>query len=402
MNSINIDNTVDLFFNLSWKSGSGGHTDCYHAVGVNFWRDFLPEILRDNLAGKQTGDRTAFSLSAGELLAPYDQQKQMSLKNAQFDRSFFGRKNVRPCRGRFYPKGVLTGVPNVFRANVTPFRCGNVDNGHIVADFNHPLADKEIELSVIVGKVTDKSAERGGSSVDWMDLLTQGPGMQARWHDTETDFFSDDPFARTDENADAVFYHKPRLVQHIDETAINIVTSCYGRFLRNDMRVLDLMSSWQTYIPESLVLKELTGLGLNEKELSANRRLTDFRIQDLNQNPLLPFADNHFDAVICNVSVEYLTDPFTVFEEVARVLTPRGYFILTFSDRWFPPKAIRIWQELHDFERVGLVLEYFLTTGKFNDLQTYSVRGLPRPVSDKYFPQLKLADPVYAVWGRKK
>jgi len=48
------------------------------------------------------------------------------------------------------------------------------------------------------------------------------------------------------------------------------------------------------------------------------------------------------------------------------------------------------------------VLEYFLGTGGFKDLQTYSIRGLPRPHDDKYFPELLFSDPVYAVWERKQ
>ena len=34
---------------------------------------------------------------------------------------------------------------------------------------------------------------------------------------------------------------------------------------------------------------------------------------------------------------------------------------MTFSDRWFPTKAIELWSELHPFERMGLVLDYFFT-----------------------------------------
>ena len=41
-------------------------------------------------------------------------------------------------------------------------------------------------------------------------------------------------------------------------------------------------------------------------------------------------------------------------------------------------------------------------TGEFKDLQTYSIRGVPRPHDDKYFPELLFSDPVFAVWGRKK
>jgi SAM-dependent methyltransferase len=99
--------------------------------------------------------------------------------------------------------------------------------------------------------------------------------------------------------------------------------------------------------------------------------------------------------------VEYLTRPHEVFSEVARILKPGGIFIHSFSNRWFPPKAIRIWAELHEFERMGLVLEYFLKSGQYRGLETYSMRGLPRPANDKYSDRLPYADPVYAVWGSK-
>ena len=75
---------------------------------------------------------------------------------------------------------------------------------------------------------------------------------------------------------------------------------------------------------------------------------------------------------------------------------------MTFSNRWFPPKVINIWTQLHDFERMGLVLEYFGLSQCFTDLQTWSVRGLPRPLDDKYADRLASADPLYAVWGRKE
>jgi SAM-dependent methyltransferase len=146
----------------------------------------------------------------------------------------------------------------------------------------------------------------------------------------------------------------------------------------------------------------VAGLGLNELELRKNPALTEFRVHDLNHEPTLDFPDGQFDVVVCTVSVEYLTDPDAVFAEVARVLKPGGHFALTFSNRWFETKAIQIWKELHEFERMGLVLEYFRRSGKFHPLRTYSVRGLMRPSHDKYFGRLRYADPVYAVWGEKQ
>jgi SAM-dependent methyltransferase len=232
-------------------------------------------------------------------------------------------------------------------------------------------------------------------------VLTTGPGMQARWRERQTDYFSPEAFTRDDEKPDAQFFEKPRYVQHIDTTAIEMVKNTYGRFLNDNMQVLDLMSSWQSHVPANLSLKSLVGLGLNERELKKNSRLSETVVQDLNVNSRLPFESNSFDAVICTVSVEYLVNPLVIFEEVSRVLRSDGYFIATFSNRWFPTKAIKIWTELHEFERMGMVLEYFIRSGGFKNLQTYSLRGLPRPHDDKYYPDLRYSDPIYAVWGQK-
>jgi SAM-dependent methyltransferase len=161
------------------------------------------------------------------------------------------------------------------------------------------------------------------------------------------------------------------------------------------------MSSWQSHMPANLKLRRLVGLGLNAIELKKNPDLTQFVVRDLNETPQLPFDNNTFDAIVNTVSVEYLTRPLAIFKEASRVLRPGGFFIVTFSNRWFPTKSVKIWTELHEFERMGLVLEFFLRAGDFEDLQTYSIRGLPRPHHDRYFPDLLFSDPVYAVWGRK-
>jgi hypothetical protein len=63
--------------------------------------------------------------------------------------------------------------------------------------------------------------------------------------------------------------------------------------------------------------------------------------------------------------------------------------------------VIRIWQELHAFERIGLVLEYLRESGCFGRLETWSLRGLPRPQDDQYADRLAESDPVYAVWGTR-
>ena len=399
---IDSDSTVDMVFHLKWKSDGVAHTDGYQASRINIWRDYIPPSLLEEINGKQAGERFELQLTSNDFIQEYAKQSLFQIKNKQFDpQSTLGAK-ANPAVGRFYPKGILKSVAGVFRANVQPFRLVHVNNGNMMVDFNHPLAGKEFILSGIVGKVENKATERGGTSVDWMEVLTTGPGMQARWQGQPTDFLSAEALARDDETPDTLFYDKPRLVQHIDDTAIEMIKNTYGRFLKEDMDVLDLMSSWQSHLPEKLNLRRLVGLGLNDLELRKNSCLSEHVVQDLNLSPRLPFESDSFDAVVCTVSVEYLTNPLAIFQEVTRVLRDDGYFIVTFSNRWFPAKAIHIWKELHEFERMGMILEYFISSGGFKNLQTYSFRGLPRPHDDKYFPDLVYSDPVYAVWGQKR
>jgi len=392
MNAINMNSVVDIFFQLRWNSGNAAHNEGYAARGVNLWRDWLPDNVRRSLIGKQPWEKISVDFTPGELFG----KNQMPIK---IHRHRFSKT---PQPGRFYPKGVLDGLPGVFPQNIQPFRCVSLNNGHMQVDLSHPLADHPLNLNMTVGQISSKETERGGSSVDWVGLLTDGPGMQGRWSDTPTDFFSDNPFDRKDNQSDSLFYGPPRLVHHLDQTAREMVTDIYKRFVKEDMQVLDLMSSWVSHLPETVRLRRVSGLGMNRTELEQNDRLTDVHVHDLNTNPTLPDGDASFDLVVCTVSVEYLIHPFAVFKEVGRVLKPGGTFVVVFSNRWFPPKVIRIWEQIHEFERIGLVMEYFLRSGVFSNLETYSMRGLPRPRDDKYANELAFSDPVYAIWGEKQ
>jgi SAM-dependent methyltransferase len=352
--------------------------------------------------GMQGGDDILLSFDSGQAVPAFETRQLMKIKRRQFNADRVGIHQAIPRMGRFYPKGLLTDIRGVFRNNIAPFRCVGINNGHLSVDFNHPLAVKDLHLSTIIGKIELKQIERGGTSIDWMERLTDGPGMQARWRNQTSDYLTDNAFEREDSKADSVFYENPRFTQHLDDTALSMVKNTYNRFLGDGMQVLDLMSSWQSHIPERHRLKRVVGLGLNQSELDRNQQLTESIVQDLNVDPKLPFPDHTFDVVFCTVSVEYLIDPLAVFDEVARVLKSGGYLVVTFSNRWFSTKAIQLWKELHEFERMGLVLEYFMQTRSFEDLHTYSMRGLPRPHEDKYFPEFIYSDPLYAVWGRKQ
>ncbi len=401
MSGIDKGSLATLEFEVTWQSDSGRHQERYLAQNVNFWRDLFPAKLSEALRGAAEGDRIEFSFLPGELIGPFRIEKVFDIKDRQFERRPVNGGRLEPRYGRFYPKGVLKDVPGVYKVNVQPFRCVDVGDQKLSVDFNHPMAGYGAHIAVTVREVRDKRSDKGGRLMDWVETVTDGPGMQVRTNGRPTDFFSRGAFSRNDESKDPVFYEKPRLVHHVDGQARAHMTELYKNLLRPDMAVLDLMSSWRSHLPDSVPLSSVVGLGLNDREMGENQDLTGHVVHDLNDEPRLSFADGLFDAVLCSVSVEYLTQPFDVFREVARVLKPGGVFVNTFSNRWFPPKAIALWSELTDFERMGLVGEYFMESGRYGNLKTFSARGWPRPEDDRYYGENPTSDPLYAVWAEK-
>src|SRR4051812_2691963 len=116
-----------------------------------------------------------------------------------------------------------------------------------------------------------------------------------------------DPFARVDPSDDALFYRFPRKVVHIEQGAIAALRQRYAELLPAGGAVLDLMSSWRSHLPEQPPLGRVAGLGMNAEEMADNPQLDDFVVHDLNEDPVLPFADATFDAAVCAVSVQYMT-----------------------------------------------------------------------------------------------
>jgi len=170
-------------------------------------------------------------------------------------------------------------------------------------------------------------------------------------------------FNRQDDSADEVFYSTPRMVNHIDEATINEITRFYQETLTPEDELLDLMSSWVSHLPADVTYRRVTGLGMNLEELNANARLDQVLVHNLNKTPALPFSDASFNGVMIVVSIQYLTRPFEVFEEIQRILKPGGRCIIAMSHRLFPTKAIYAFQTLAPQDRVQLVKEYMRRSG---------------------------------------
>lgn len=169
-------------------------------------------------------------------------------------------------------------------------------------------------------------------------------------------------FEKIDSAPDAAFYALPRFVTHIDDAAIATVTQAYREILPPGGAVLDVMSSWVSHLPEEISYSAV-GLGMNAEELAANPRLSRWFVQDLNTNPVLPLGDGSFDGACLCVSVQYMQRPVEVFREVARVLRPVSPFIVSFSNRCFPSKAVAIWQALSGADQRRLVIAYMKAAG---------------------------------------
>jgi hypothetical protein len=204
---------------------------------------------------------------------------------------------------------------------------------------------------------------------------------------------------KMDASDDASFYSFPRFVTHVDAGFIQQLTDLYRQYLRPEMCILDLMSSWVSHLPEDLQFDHVEGHGMNAAELARNLRLDHYFVQNLNQTPVLPFVDQSFDAVLNAVSVQYLQYPEAIFSEIQRLLKPGGVAIVSFSNRMFFEKAIQIWRDNSEPGRLALVQQYFQAVSGFESIQPIA---RPAPMGG-LLQRLGLpnGDPFYAVIARR-
>ena len=160
------DELATMDFSVRWEHDGIRHTDGRHAPRVNFWRDILPPGLQDTLV-RQPGVRSVpMEFAAGQVLPQRRPALVHPVRREDVEKRRAPGVEIEPRRGRFYPRGILRGVPGVFRDNVQPFRCTDLDPVRLAADFNHPLSGKAVSLDIAIHDLRLKFEEHGGTSID--------------------------------------------------------------------------------------------------------------------------------------------------------------------------------------------------------------------------------------------
>jgi ubiquinone/menaquinone biosynthesis C-methylase UbiE len=101
----------------------------------------------------------------------------------------------------------------------------------------------------------------------------------------------------------------------------------------------------------------------------------------------LPAPDAAYDVVVAGQAFHWF-DQDRALGEIARVLRPGGRFVVTFSNRCFPTKAIRGWLSTDDDGHVQIVNAYFALSGGFGGVRAHRRAG-------------RGGDPLYAVWAAR-
>ena len=129
---------------------------------------------------------------------------------------------------------------------------------------------------------------------------------------------------KLDESNDSEFYLSPKFVYHLDFNFRKELTKVYNEEFTNDSTVLDLMSSWDSYLPTTKRYKKVIGHGLNKEELERNKSFDNYWIQNFNKNQTIPLENESIDYCLMIAAWQYLQYPENIAMEIARILKSDG------------------------------------------------------------------------------
>ncbi|NOY52144.1 MAG: methyltransferase domain-containing protein [Deltaproteobacteria bacterium] len=400
MTRIDDHSLVELDLTLNWASRNVSHHDGFYVPRLNTWRDLLPDGVMEELMGRSEGEELAFHFPAGTMIPPREKNLIHQIRPEQFGKTAGNESPITPRLGRFYPCGLMTGVPGIYPENILPMRVIDIGEEMITMDLNHPLAEMDTDLKILIRAVRHSKRERGGQVHHWgEEVILGGPGMQAPVPGMMIDYGST-PVTGQAEEGGRPFDTGLRSDSRVDKESSRILGEVYREQVKPGSRILDLMSGARSHLPRGEE-KEVVGLGRDEGDMAENPLLTRRVVHDLNEASGLPFPENSFDLVLLSHSMESLRRPEQVIGEVHRVLQPGGSFMVGFTDCWFSTEAMPLWMELHPFERLGWVLSLLSAAG-FGDCFTRTYRNRSRPYEDPHYSVSAKSDPVLIAGGIKK
>ena len=158
-------------------------------------------------------------------------------------------------------------------------------------------------------------------------------------------------------------------IEDVDAAALAAITNLYREIMPEGGAILDIMSSWVSHLPPEIAYRRVAGIGIDACVLAENPFLDEWRVQDLNRDPVLPYRSGEFDgAAICG-AIQHLTRPAEVIREIGRVLRPGAPLVVTFSQRCLATKAIACWCLLDDAAQLCLVARHFVEAGNWTDIR---------------------------------
>src|SRR5579862_7039144 len=155
----------------------------------------------------------------------------------------------------------------------------------------------------------------------------------------------------------------------IDAAAIAAVTKLYREVLPPGGAILDVMSGWVSHLPPEAPYRRVVGIGTERQALAENPFLDEWRVQNLNKNPILPFATGEFDGATICAAIQHLARPGEVIRDLARVLKPGAPLIVSFSNRCVATRPIACWCLLDEAGHLCLVAQCFAEAGNWADIR---------------------------------
>ena len=202
---------------------------------------------------------------------------------------------------------------------------------------------------------------------------------------------------KIDESNDEEFYSNPKFVYHLDANFRKYLTSVYENEIKEYSIILDLMSSWDSYLPKGKNYKSVIGHGLNKQELEKNKILDSYWIQNFNINQKIPLDSECIDYCLMVAAWQYLQYPENLTKEIVRILRNQGKIIIAFSNRAFWHKAPKIWTSSTEEERVKYVRKVLITNG-FNEPRI--IKKFNQPVHNIF--NFLNKDPFYCLIATKE